>query len=77
MSAVYDYEPSPRNDPMVSIIDKYLQTALLGLAPGKILLVKLFPFCGCLWLNRASDFTHMIWESTPYAPLASGILDPS
>ena len=58
MSAVYDYEPSPRNDPMVSIICKYLETALPGLAPGKLLLVKLFPFRKCLLLNQANNFTQ-------------------
>lgn len=51
LSAVYDYEPSPRDDPMITILDNYLRASLLGMAPGKILLVQIFPFCKYLWLS--------------------------
>ena len=44
MSAVYDYEPSPRHDPMVAIVDDLVRASTPGMIPGKILLVKLFPF---------------------------------
>jgi hypothetical protein len=44
MSAAYDYEPSPRNDPMVAIVDDFIETSLRGLAPSKMLLLKTFPF---------------------------------
>ncbi|KAI9457408.1 cytochrome P450, partial [Boletus coccyginus] len=44
LSAVYDYEPSPRNDPMVSIVENFLQVAVPGLSPGKLFLIKTFPF---------------------------------
>ncbi|KAF9228926.1 cytochrome P450 [Gyrodon lividus] len=44
MSAVYDYEPSPRNDPMVHIVDGFLQASLPGMTPKKALLLKFLPF---------------------------------
>ncbi|KAF8555762.1 cytochrome P450 [Imleria badia] len=44
LSAVYDYEPRPRNDPIVSIVDTFRQVALPGLAPEKALLTKALPF---------------------------------
>lgn len=60
MSAVYDYEPSPRNDPMVSIVNNYLEAAVPGMAPGKILLLKFFPFCKSLKLNQENNLTQTI-----------------
>ena len=45
MSATYDYEPSPRNDSIVSIVDNFLRVAVPGLAPANVLLVDVFPFC--------------------------------
>ncbi|KAF9228921.1 cytochrome P450 [Gyrodon lividus] len=44
MSAVYDYEPSPRNDPMVHIVDRFLQASLPGMTTGKAILLQIFPF---------------------------------
>lgn len=49
MSAVYDYEPRARNDPMVAIVDNYLQASVPGLSPEKTVLLKAFPFCK--WLT--------------------------
>ena len=75
MSALYDYEPSPRNDPMVSIVDNYLRASVPGVAPGRILLVKVFPFRKCRWLNEENDDIHTTWESTPFTRLASRVVD--
>ncbi|KIK95905.1 hypothetical protein PAXRUDRAFT_826534 [Paxillus rubicundulus Ve08.2h10] len=44
MSAVYDYEPSPRNDPMVHIVHSFLQASIPAITPEKALLLKMFPF---------------------------------
>ncbi|KIJ11836.1 hypothetical protein PAXINDRAFT_171580 [Paxillus involutus ATCC 200175] len=44
LSAVYDYEPHPRNDPMVHIVDRFLQAALPATSPEKAVLLKVFPF---------------------------------
>ncbi|KIK75255.1 hypothetical protein PAXRUDRAFT_18423 [Paxillus rubicundulus Ve08.2h10] len=46
LSAVYDYEPHPRNDPMVYILDRFLGAALPATTPEKAILFKMFPF---LW----------------------------
>ncbi|KAN0086143.1 Cytochrome P450 [Tylopilus felleus] len=44
LSAVYDYEPKLRNDPLVAVIDKFLHVAVGSLAPEKGFLLKAFPF---------------------------------
>ncbi|KAF9232016.1 cytochrome P450 [Melanogaster broomeanus] len=44
MSAVYDYEPIPRNDPMVHIVDSFLEACLPGMTPENAILLKTFPF---------------------------------
>ncbi|KIJ15177.1 hypothetical protein PAXINDRAFT_34612, partial [Paxillus involutus ATCC 200175] len=44
MSAVYDYEPIPRNDPMVHIVDSFTQAFIPAVTPEKALLLKFFPF---------------------------------
>ncbi|KAF9241412.1 cytochrome P450 [Melanogaster broomeanus] len=51
MSAVYDYEPSPRNDPMIHIVDRFLQASIPAIAPEKAILLKIFPFH---WLPGSS-----------------------
>ena len=51
MSAVYDYEPSSRNDPIVSIINNFLQASIPALTPEKAVLLKAFPFCKCLLVH--------------------------
>ncbi|KAF9241404.1 cytochrome P450 [Melanogaster broomeanus] len=44
MSAVYDYEPSPRNDPMAHIVDSFIKACMPGTHPAKAILVRTFPF---------------------------------
>ncbi|KAF8552908.1 cytochrome P450 [Imleria badia] len=44
LSAMYDYEPLPQNDPMVSIVDNFRRVAVSGLAPEKVLLTKALSF---------------------------------
>ncbi|KAF8553813.1 cytochrome P450 [Imleria badia] len=43
-SAVYDYEPSPRNDPMLSVVNKYISAASRGLSFQMASLFMLCPF---------------------------------
>ncbi|KIK97281.1 hypothetical protein PAXRUDRAFT_239039 [Paxillus rubicundulus Ve08.2h10] len=44
MSAAYDYEPDPRNDPIVHIVDKFLQASIPAITAEKAHLLKIFPF---------------------------------
>ncbi|KIK95907.1 hypothetical protein PAXRUDRAFT_826540 [Paxillus rubicundulus Ve08.2h10] len=44
LSAVYDYEPSPRNDPMVHIFHRFLQASMPVITVQTGLLLKSFPF---------------------------------
>ncbi|KIJ14780.1 hypothetical protein PAXINDRAFT_12350 [Paxillus involutus ATCC 200175] len=44
MSAVYDYEPSPRDDPMVHIVDRFLQATLPAITAKRMVLFRMFPF---------------------------------
>ena len=45
MSAVYDYEPELRGDPMVKVMDDFCKASLKALTPEKAILLKIFPFC--------------------------------
>ncbi|KIJ08455.1 hypothetical protein PAXINDRAFT_18410 [Paxillus involutus ATCC 200175] len=47
LSAIYDYEVKPRNDPMVNILDSYIQAALPAATYRNAVLFRMFPF---LWL---------------------------
>ncbi|KIJ08454.1 hypothetical protein PAXINDRAFT_18409 [Paxillus involutus ATCC 200175] len=44
LSAVYDYEPSPRNDPIVQTVNQFHEVCMSGTTPGKAILLKVFPF---------------------------------
>ena len=44
MSTVYDYEPNPQNDHVVSILNNYHRASVAGIALKKILLLKALPF---------------------------------
>ncbi|KAF8129271.1 cytochrome P450 [Boletus edulis] len=44
MSSVYDYEPKPRDDPMVKLVNDFLDASFAGLSPEMAVLVKAFPF---------------------------------
>ncbi|KAF8549302.1 cytochrome P450 [Imleria badia] len=56
MSAVYDYEPISRNDPMLSILVNYGQSMSQGLTFKKIALVMFFP-----WLLHIPDWLPGSW----------------
>jgi hypothetical protein len=45
MSAVYGYEPSPRDDPLVQLVGKALDFGMRALTPERDMMVKTFPFC--------------------------------
>ncbi|KIJ11833.1 hypothetical protein PAXINDRAFT_33646, partial [Paxillus involutus ATCC 200175] len=44
LSAVYDYEPKLRNDPMVHILDRFISAVLPATTPENAVLLKMFPF---------------------------------
>ncbi|KAG6372163.1 cytochrome P450 [Boletus reticuloceps] len=44
MCSIYDYDPSPRNDQMVSIINNFIEASVPALMPEKAVLLKVFPF---------------------------------
>ena len=44
MSAVYDYEPKLRGDPMVKVMDDFCKASLPALTPENAVLLKAFPF---------------------------------
>jgi hypothetical protein len=45
MSAVYNYAPNPRNDPLVQILQNALDLGLAIMTPEKAIILKTFPFC--------------------------------
>ena len=51
MSAVYDYEPRIREDPLVKLVDEYCKASFPALIPEKAVLLKAFPFCWSFILN--------------------------
>ena len=65
MCSVYDYDPSPRDDPMVSIINNFIEASILALMPEKAVLLKVFPFCECLGTREARLHLTRL-ESTAY-----------
>jgi hypothetical protein len=44
MCSIYDYDPSPRNDQMVSGVNNFLEASMPALLPEKAVLLKVFPF---------------------------------
>ncbi|KIJ58388.1 hypothetical protein HYDPIDRAFT_34241 [Hydnomerulius pinastri MD-312] len=44
MSAVYDYEPHLRDDPMVHSVERFLEASCPAITPEKALPLKMFPF---------------------------------
>ncbi|KIJ12559.1 hypothetical protein PAXINDRAFT_118044 [Paxillus involutus ATCC 200175] len=44
MSAAYDYEPGPRDDPIVHILDSFLRASMSAATAEKAVLLKMFPF---------------------------------
>ncbi|KIK93319.1 hypothetical protein PAXRUDRAFT_12727 [Paxillus rubicundulus Ve08.2h10] len=44
MSAVYDYEPGHRDDPMVHMVNNFLQASMSAATSEKAVLLKMFPF---------------------------------
>ncbi|KAF8448710.1 cytochrome P450, partial [Boletus edulis BED1] len=51
MSAIYDYEPKTREDPMVEMIDDFSRASMWALTPEMVVLLKAFPFCELLRLH--------------------------
>ncbi|KIK75722.1 hypothetical protein PAXRUDRAFT_473436 [Paxillus rubicundulus Ve08.2h10] len=87
LSAVYDYEPHPKNDPMVHIFDSFLQASLPATTLGKVILFKMFPFLWRIpdWLPGSSlkheAKTACEWSvkviETPYEYAQERMVSPS
>jgi hypothetical protein len=45
MSAVYGYEPSPRDDPLVQLVRKALDFGMRAWTQEREMMVRTFPFC--------------------------------
>lgn len=45
MSALYDYETEPKNDPMVDVIGRALKLTVEEIRPEVAALFSVFPFC--------------------------------
>lgn len=45
MSAVYDYETLPKNDPMVNVVGRALKLAVEEVRPEIAAFFSVFPFC--------------------------------
>ncbi|KAF8549304.1 cytochrome P450 [Imleria badia] len=69
LSAGYDYEPIPRNDPMVSIVENFVRFSGPGLAPGKVIFTMVFPFLRHIsnwlpgpWFQRQTKVAN-VWKN--------------
>ena len=45
MSAVYDYKPSARGDPLVQLMKNALELGFAVMTPERAAILKAFPFC--------------------------------
>ena len=59
MSAVYDYEPQPREDPLVKDIDEFCTASFPALTTEKAVLLKVFPFCEFFGFRVKSSLLHI------------------
>ncbi|KAH7887310.1 cytochrome P450 [Phlebopus sp. FC_14] len=66
MSAAYDYEPRPREDPLVQLVERYNNASLPGTSVANLLILKLFPFVLRLpdWFPARKCAEDMV--ETPY-----------
>ena len=66
MCSVYDYDPSPQDNQMVSIINNFLEVSIPALMPEKAALLKVFPFCKRLCVNLKHNLIcHPFGSATP------------
>ena len=54
MSIVYDYSTLPRDDPMISLIERSLEISVRELRPEVAAIVGEFPICGSYLLRPVS-----------------------
>jgi hypothetical protein len=52
MIAVYDYDPAPRDDPIVHLAEQFIEASEEALNPESAAALKLFPFCEHLCSGR-------------------------
>ena len=55
MSIVYDYSTLPRDDPIISLIERSLEISVRELRPEVAAIVGEFPICGSNLLCPVSD----------------------
>ena len=56
MCSIYDYDPNPQNNQMVSIINNFIDASVPALLPERAVLLKVFPFCEYLWIYLKHQF---------------------
>jgi len=63
MSAVYDYEPSARDDPLIRLVDTVMHIATAVLTPERAIMLKAFPFCELDFLDeKGLTFYALLWN---------------
>jgi hypothetical protein len=45
MIAVYDYDPTPRDDPIVHLAEQFIKASEDALNPENAFALRFFPFC--------------------------------
>ncbi|KAG6381871.1 cytochrome P450 [Boletus reticuloceps] len=76
MSAIYDYEPKTREDPMVEMIDDFSRASMWALTPEMAVLLKAFPFLlsvpewipGLSWIRREASNAYSLGAKAMEAP---------
>jgi hypothetical protein len=62
LSMVYDYEPKAKDDPVVRIMQRYLELLVTGLEPGAFIIMEALPF-------RMSTCAVLVYSQTSITPL--------
>ncbi|KAF8142014.1 cytochrome P450 [Boletus edulis] len=75
MCSIYDYEPSPRNDQMVAIINNFVDASASALVPERAVLLKVFPFLLHIpdwlpgsWIKHEAQVARELGAKTVEAP---------
>ena len=66
MVIVYDYEPSPRNDPITTHVETAVEIAMKKVKPEVAAILNVFPFRQFLFICSASAIEN--WYTVQYIP---------